>query len=194
MRAALLMAKAASLFRCLAKADAGPARLLGMINDEIYDTSARGMFVTMLVGVYDAARGTVRIANAGHEPPLLHAADGTFQVFPARMPPVGIAASGSSGEPFPEDSIVIRGGTLYVFTDGATEARRDDGRQLGIHGVQQIIAETARAGLLRERLDAIADRLTAARRRNLARHRREPRWALRTRNSCGYVFAPRLIG
>jgi sigma-B regulation protein RsbU (phosphoserine phosphatase) len=158
MWAALLMAKAASLYRCLAKADATPTRLLRTINDEICDTATRGMFVTMLVGVYDAAHGTVRIANAGHEPPLLHAADGTFQVFPARIPPVGITPSDPDGEPFPEDSIVIRGGTLYVFTDGVTEARRDDGGDLGVDGLQQIIAETAPLRL-RERIDAIARRI-----------------------------------
>jgi sigma-B regulation protein RsbU (phosphoserine phosphatase) len=158
VRAALLMAKAASLYRCLAKADPTPDRLLRTINDEICATATRGMFVTMLVGVYDAAHGAVRIANAGHEPPLLHGADGAFHVFPARMPPVGITPSEPDGEPFPEDSIVIQGGALYVFTDGVTEARGDDGRPLGIDGLQRIIAETARLGL-RERIDAIARRI-----------------------------------
>jgi len=116
------------------------------------------MFVTMLVGVYDAADGTVRIANAGHQPPLLHAADGTFRTFPARTPPVGIVPSAPGSDAFPEDHVVVRGGALYLFTDGVTEARQRDGEHLGTDGLQRIIEEVASLAL-HERIDTIAVRV-----------------------------------
>jgi sigma-B regulation protein RsbU (phosphoserine phosphatase) len=158
IRSALLMAKAASLYRCLAKADPTPAHLLRTISDEICDTTTRGMFVTMVVGVYDATDGTVRIANAGHEPPLLHAADGSFTTFPARTPPAGIVPSEPGSAAFPEDHIVVRGGALYLFTDGVTEARQRDGQDLGTDGLQRIIGEVAPLAL-RERIDTIVARV-----------------------------------
>jgi len=122
MQAALLMAKTASLYHCLAKTQASPGRLLAVIDREISDTSARGMFVTMVVGTYDPRAGRVRLANAGHEPPLLERRDGSFAEFPAMVPPVGLSLPGATGEPFPEHDIDLAGGTLYLFTDGLTEA------------------------------------------------------------------------
>jgi sigma-B regulation protein RsbU (phosphoserine phosphatase) len=116
------------------------------------------MFVTMVVGVYDATDGTVRIANAGHEPPLLHAADGSFTTFPARTPPAGIVPSEPGSAAFPEDHIVVRGGALYLFTDGVTEARQRDGQDLGTDGLQRIIGEVAPLAL-RERIDTIVARV-----------------------------------
>jgi sigma-B regulation protein RsbU (phosphoserine phosphatase) len=55
MNAALLMAKTSSLFRCLGKKICNPGDLLAMINNEICETSVRGMFVTMIAGIYDPA-------------------------------------------------------------------------------------------------------------------------------------------
>src|SRR5206468_2982583 len=53
MNAALLMAKTASLFRCLGKTVHDPARLITILNREICSTTSFGMFVTMVVGVYE---------------------------------------------------------------------------------------------------------------------------------------------
>ena len=155
VQAALLMAKTASLYRCLAKSDASPGRLLGIINQEICDTATRGMFVTMIAGVYDPARGCIRLANAGHEPPLLHGEGGSFQRFPAREPPVGISPTVVGEGQFPEEEIALNKGTLYIFTDGITEARTADGAQCGVEGLKKLIAGAAHLQLS-ERLNAIA--------------------------------------
>ena len=78
MNAALLMAKAASLFRCLGKTIHQPGRLLAQINAEIAETATLGMFITMVVGIYDPRTGIARFSNAGHEPLQLYAPDGSF--------------------------------------------------------------------------------------------------------------------
>lgn len=142
MNAALLMAKTASLYRCLAKSIDAPGRLLGVLNDEICETATRGMFVTMVAGVLEPRTGRARIANAGHEPPLLRSAAGAFESFPAEMPPLGITP-GVSGGPsgagsFPEVEASLDGGCLYVFSDGLTEAC-SGGSPLGAEGVMHFI-------------------------------------------------------
>ena len=45
--------------------------LLNLLNKEICETAARGMFVTMLVGIYDSNKKELLLSNAGHEPPLV---------------------------------------------------------------------------------------------------------------------------
>ena len=121
MNAALLMAKTASLFRCLGKTIHQPGRLMALINEEICETSARGMFVTMVGGVFDPTTGVVRIANAGHEPPLFFDAEGQCTSYGAEAPPLGVTPLLGDGEGFPENEIKIEGGSFYIFTDGITE-------------------------------------------------------------------------
>jgi sigma-B regulation protein RsbU (phosphoserine phosphatase) len=60
-RSALLMAKTASLYRCLVRSMRQPADLLRLINRELCETSAFGLFVTMIAGLYDPATGLVRL-------------------------------------------------------------------------------------------------------------------------------------
>ena len=125
MNAALLMAKTASLYRCLAKTTESPGALLATLDREICETATRGIFVTMLAGLYDPARGEVTLANAGHEPALLHGLDGEFVSLPASAPPLGIEAGGE----FPEIRVSMKGGTLYVCSDGLTEAACAESRE-----------------------------------------------------------------
>jgi phosphoserine phosphatase RsbU/P len=155
MNAALLMAKTASLYRCLGKTHHHPGELLARINAEICETATRGMFVTMVGGIYNPATGLVRLANAGHEPPLLHRRDGRFVPFPADAPPLGIAPSSGPIDDFPETELNLDGGTLYVFTDGVTEGYLKDGGTLQVEGFETVIGENA--GLpLAQRLDKVA--------------------------------------
>jgi len=150
MNAALLMAKTASLYRCLAKVVERPGRLLSILNQEIVETATRGMFVTMVAGIYDSGTGGICLANAGHEPPLRHSRGGDFESFPAEAPPLGIVP----GVGFPEAEVQLDGDTLYTFSDGLTEAHSKSGGQLGSDGLQRLIARSAGLSLA-ERVDAI---------------------------------------
>ena len=70
IKSSLLMSKASSLYRCLSKTVFSAAELLKILNDEICETASRGMFVTMVIGIYDSNKKELLISNAGHEPPL----------------------------------------------------------------------------------------------------------------------------
>ncbi|HTH18197.1 MAG TPA: SpoIIE family protein phosphatase [Magnetospirillum sp.] len=137
MNAALLMAKTASLFRCLAKRLDGPGALLAAIDAELAETGSAGMFVTMVAGVLDPATGQVVLANAGHEPPLMWR-EGAVERVEGGMPPLGIDPTLFLGG-CPESRIDLRGGALYLFTDGLTEARLNGG-MLGSEGVEDLLA------------------------------------------------------
>lgn len=157
MNAALLMAKAASLFRCLGKRTDDPAALLSILNQELHETASRGMFVTMIAGTYDPATGRLHFANAGHEPPLLRRPDHSYESFPAEAPPLGILPEMS----FRAHEIDLGGGEFYVFSDGLTEFRYGQGEQLGVDGLIQMV-EGLSALPLAARLEALLAELDGA--------------------------------
>lgn len=144
MNAALLMAKTSSLFRCLAKGTDNPGRLFDAINSELCETGTHGLFVTMAGGLFDPATGKLIMANAGHEPPLL--LDGfseKFTFYEADAPPLGIMPGIAGPDGYPSQEIDLNGGTLYIFTDGLTEATTFGGGMLGIDGARALIREHA---------------------------------------------------
>lgn len=144
MNAALLMAKTSSLFRCLAKSAEHPGQLLNAINNELCETNSHGMFVTMVGGLFDPSTGVVRLTNAGHEPPLLFdIARESFMAIPADAPPLGIATGIAGPDGFPVVDMDLKGGSLYIFTDGLTEATTFGGGMLGIDGVRALIRDHA---------------------------------------------------
>lgn len=154
MNAALLMAKTASLFRCLGKGDAEPASLLATLNAEIAETSVRGMFVTLTAGILDPATGVVRLANAGHLPALLIAAEGRPRAFPSTAPPLGVLSDAK----FSEMRFSLGSGSLYLFTDGLVEARLGQGKRLEVTGLINLLRKHSGAPP-RERLPRVIDEL-----------------------------------
>ena len=64
IKSSLLMSKASSLYRCLSKTNFSAAELLNILNSEICETTSRGMFVTMLIGIYDRNKKELTLANA----------------------------------------------------------------------------------------------------------------------------------
>ena len=154
INAALLMAKAASLFRCLGKRSDDPATIMAIINREIHETSSRGMFVTMVAGTYDPSSGLVRFANAGHEPPLLRDRDRSYRTFPAEAPPLGIVPEME----YWTQEVNLNGGEFYVFSDGLMEYHYHDDEELGVQGLIQLIEGLSELPL-GERLDALLSEL-----------------------------------
>jgi sigma-B regulation protein RsbU (phosphoserine phosphatase) len=135
INAALLMAKAASLFRCLGKRSDDPAAIMAIINQELHETSSRGMFVTMVAGTYDPRTGLLRFANAGHEPPMLRSQDHCYSTFPAEAPPLGIIPNME----FWTQEVNLEGGEFYIFSDGLMEFHYQEHEELGINGLIQMI-------------------------------------------------------
>ena len=134
MNAALLMAKTSSLFHCLGKTCTSPGQLLAMVNNEVHENSTRGMFVSMVGGIFDPANNEILLANAGHQPPLLQHADGHFEEIIGHSPPLGILPDVE----FPETTVLLADGSLYIYTDGVTESKHN-GLMLGEDGLQDMI-------------------------------------------------------
>ena len=135
IKSSLLMSKASSLYRCLSKSNFSASDLLYQLNNEICETISRGMFVTMLIGIYDKKKQELLLSSAGHEPPLIYSNDGTFSNFNEAGPPLGVMANTK----YPEHKIPFVNSSMYIFTDGITEIKNPRGEMLGSEGFQNYI-------------------------------------------------------
>jgi len=135
IKSSLLMSKASSLYRCLSKTDFSAANLLIQLNNEICETISRGMFVTMLIGIYDSNKKELLLSSAGHEPPIIFSKDGSFTSYTEAGPPLGIMPKTK----YLEHKIPFTDSSMYIFTDGITEIKNPNGEMLGSEGFQNYI-------------------------------------------------------
>ena len=135
IKSSLLMSKASSLYRCLSKTMFSTKDLLTLLNNEICETASQGMFVTMLIGVYDSEKKEILLSNAGHEPPLILSNDGKFTNFTNSGPPLGIQKKII----YQENILPFSSSSMYIFTDGITEIKDASDRMLGADGFKSFI-------------------------------------------------------
>jgi sigma-B regulation protein RsbU (phosphoserine phosphatase) len=137
--AALLMANVQATVRAYASEPAPPSWLCRRVNQVLCDNLAADKFVTLFYGILDAGQRTLEYANAGHLPPLLLRA----AVSTARLN-LGGAVLGVFRNATYEDGLVhlASGDRLLLFTDGISEAMREDGEEFGEAG----LLEAARSG------------------------------------------------
>ena len=152
IKSSLLMSKASSLYRCLSKTILSPAELCIQLNNEICETISRGMFVTMLIGVYDSNKNELSLSSAGHEPPLILDKTGNFTSYTEAGPPLGIMAKTK----YVENIIPFSDSSMYIFTDGITEIKDPNGEILGSEGFE-IYIKKYQENPINERLKLIID-------------------------------------
>ena len=88
----------------------------------------RNKFATAVVGHVDQS-GVVRLANGGHCPPMIVRADGRIEEIPSTGPVLGVLSS-SQWRTF--ETTLRRGESLVLYSDGAIEARSQDGEEFGV--------------------------------------------------------------
>ena len=152
IKSSLLMSKASSLYRCLSKTNFSAADLLIQLNNEICETISRGMFVTMLIGIYDSNKKEMLLSSAGHEPPIILSKDGNFTNYSEAGPPLGIMPKTK----YTEHTIPFSDSSMYIFTDGITEIKNPSGEMLGSEGFQNYIKKY-QASPNNERLKTMID-------------------------------------
>ena len=137
IKSSLLMSKASSLYSCLSKTNHSPASLLIQLNNEICETISRGMFVTMLIGIYYSNLKQLVLSSAGHEPPIILNENNEFSNFNEAGPPLGIVPKTQ----YKEHTISFSKASMYIFTDGITEIKNPQGEELGSIGFQNYITK-----------------------------------------------------
>ena len=116
--ASLFMAVTRSTFRTVSAHESMPDRIVTIMNKTIADMNKADMFVTLFVGVLDLPTGYLRYSNAGHDAPLLVGA-GVGELPCDSNIPVGFMPD---WEYSLQEAQIYTGTTIFLFTDGLTEA------------------------------------------------------------------------
>jgi serine phosphatase RsbU (regulator of sigma subunit)/anti-sigma regulatory factor (Ser/Thr protein kinase) len=152
--AAMVMATTHSILRTDAPRLVDPGVVLSRANDLLCAEMPPNMFVTCLYAVLDPATGRLRFANAGHNLPCIHTADGVVEPRATGMP-LGLIP----GLSYEEQEVTIEpGSSVLLYSDGVVEAH-DPGREL--YGFPRIRALVGRTSCGDELVQAVLDDLEA---------------------------------
>ena len=125
--AALLMAFSRPLLHAAIDHASGPAEALERTNRVLVGERRTSLFITALCARLDVRTGVLRMANAGHEPPLFIPGDGSE---PALLLGSGPLLGAFQVLDVPEVEAFMGPGDMVLFyTDGVTDARSPSGER-----------------------------------------------------------------
>ena len=150
--AAIFMAVCRTLIRATGIRGVSPSECITYSNSLLAKESVNAMFVTAFYGIYNIRTGEVKYANAGHNPPYLMKADGSVKVLPLSHDFVaGVIDDFQYTE---ETTLLEKGDTLLLFTDGVTEATSPTYEEYGEQRLEQRLSQLTQVGC-QQIIDAI---------------------------------------
>lgn len=139
--ASLFMAIARSLFRTFAPGELSPAAIVTKLNKAMSENNDSNMFITLIVGILDLQSGTLKLCNAGHNPPALILPDGHVSLLElSKHMFVGIMDDFIYTD---EEIHLEKGSKLFLYTDGITEAENEKKELLGEEKMLKILSAEA---------------------------------------------------
>jgi serine phosphatase RsbU (regulator of sigma subunit)/anti-sigma regulatory factor (Ser/Thr protein kinase) len=127
--AAMFMMTAKTIIKDLAESGMAVNDIFTKANEKLCENNESGMFVTAWMGILDLTTGNVQFANAGHNPPLLKRADGTFEYLKTRA---GFVLAGMEGVRYRVGELTLNpGDRLFLYTDGVPEATNAENKLYG---------------------------------------------------------------
>ena len=158
--ASLFMAVTRSTFRTVSAHESMPDRIVTVMNKTIADMNKNHMFVTLFVGVLDLPTGRLHYCNAGHDAPLLVGA-GVGELPCDSNIPVGFRPKWKYSL---QEAQIFTGTTIFLFTDGLTEAMNANDELFQMERVNEVAAQA------------------------LDRQQQEPRLLIRQMNDAVHLF------
>ena len=139
--AALFMVIAKTLIKNHAQNRETPGEVFTQTNAPLCEGNAAGLFVTAWMGVLEISTGKFVYVNAGHNPPLLKRAGGQYEWLKSRP---GFVLAGMEGIRYRENTLeLMPGDTLYLYTDGVTEATSSAQELYGEERLQAALNEAS---------------------------------------------------
>jgi len=118
--AAMFMMQSKTLLKSCAESGMPIEQVFTTANEKLCEGNEAGMFVTAWMGLLNIKTGHVTFANAGHNPPLVKAGMDGFAFHKTRA---GFVLAGMEGIRYRKFELQLNpGDTIYLYTDGVTEA------------------------------------------------------------------------
>jgi serine phosphatase RsbU (regulator of sigma subunit)/predicted ester cyclase len=137
--AALVMSTTCGMLQLAAQVldSSSPGEVLERVNETLLARIPLNMFVTCFYAVLDPESGTLRYANAGHDPPYLWHG-GCCEELRARGMPLGLMP----GMSYEEGEVSLReGDSVLFYSDGLVEAHDPKGEMFGFPRLRAHVAE-----------------------------------------------------
>src|ERR671915_30436 len=140
--AALVMSTTCGMLQVTAGAldSSSPGEVLEQVNETLLARIPQNMFVTCFYAILDPKSGTLRYANAGHDPPYLHRSNGNAEQLKARGMPLGLMPKMGYEE---KETILDAGEVTLLYSDGLVEAHDPQGEMFGFPRLGELVAEHA---------------------------------------------------
>lgn len=156
--AAFYMTLTKGIVKSLVREGLAPRDVLVRANQLFYENAERGIFVSLVFGIFDLQERILTCARAGHNPVIIATSETRA---PQMISPPGIALGLEPGEVFgrsiAEKTVTLSAGDLFVFyTDGFTEARNMGMDEFGESRLAKLVCDVSH-----ESSAVIADRLRA---------------------------------
>lgn len=133
--AAMFMMTSKTLLKSNAESGLPVETIFTDANEKLCENNEAGMFVTAWMGLLNIRTGMVTFANAGHNPPLVRHADGSFEYFRTRA---GFVLAGMEGIRYRKQELqLLPGDRIFLYTDGVTEATNADNE---LYGEERLLA------------------------------------------------------
>ena len=127
--AAMFMMRAKTIIKDLAESGLDVNDIFTKANEKLCENNESGMFVTAWMGILDTTTGVVRFANAGHNPPLVKHANGSFEYLKMRA---GFVLAGMEGVRYRANELQLEcGDRIFLYTDGVPEASNSENAFFG---------------------------------------------------------------
>ena len=127
--AAMFMMTAKTIIKDLAESGMAVNDIFTKANEKLCENNESGMFVTAWMGILDITTGNMQFANAGHNPPILKRADGSFEYLKTRA---GFVLAGMEGMRYRASELTLSpGDRLFLYTDGVPEATNTENQLYG---------------------------------------------------------------
>jgi serine phosphatase RsbU (regulator of sigma subunit)/predicted ester cyclase len=137
--AALVMSTTCGMLQLAAQVldSSSPGEVLSRVNETLLARIPLNTFVTCFYAILDPGSGTLRYANAGHDPPYLWHG-GCCEELRARGMPLGLMP----GMSYEEGEVSLReGDSVLFYSDGLVEAHDPKGEMFGFPRLRARVAE-----------------------------------------------------
>jgi serine phosphatase RsbU (regulator of sigma subunit)/predicted ester cyclase len=138
--AALVMSTTCGMLQLAAQGldSSSPGEVLVRVNEALLARIPTNMFVTCFYAILDPNSGTLRYANAGHDPPHVRRSDDNTEELRARGMPLGLMP----GMEYEEEVASLREGESVLFySDGLVEAHDPEGQMFGFPRLRALVAK-----------------------------------------------------
>ena len=145
---AMLMGVTHSLFRAFSLHENNPARIMQAINESACQGNDSNMFITFFVGVLDLPTGRLHYCDGGHDRPLILGMSGQEEAVISLECNPHLPLGVWPETKFSAQEITLPpGSTLFLYTDGLTEAKDLAHKQFGLERIKETLVRCAQAKL-----------------------------------------------